>query len=351
MKINKTIGVIASSAIAIMAFSGCSAKRVPMKSLVPADVPVLLTKRSIAVVNMKGDNVNLSSKIESDFAKVTLNKKPFFKVLNRAQLDKILREQKLQASDLSDGSSATKIGKLIGAQAIIGGSVTTTHEDGSYIEQRERCVASDKKGHCVRSKTYNVTCPTASASVSASINVIDVETARNIYAQTITKDYSADGCKVSAAWGLATTDGKIKTSSQALVDLSDVVANDFVVKFAPRYVVYSVELMEDVDSVDLNDKQKKQFKNALTYIQNGRIEKAEQILDKLYAEVGEKAFEVAYDLGLVKQSLGKYKEAKSLFTSADKNTSEPSKLLDHAILNIDAVIKKQKEAEEQMKQK
>ena len=348
---NKSKSLLIASIIAVVGFSGCSVKKVSMRALVPAEVPVLTAKRNVAVSKFADDKVHLSSKIEAELAKVTLDKKNFFTVTNRSQLYKVLKEQKFQSSDLSDPTSASKIGKLIGAQAIIGGSVMSSHEDGSYVEQRERCTHTDKKGRCVRTKTYNVTCPTSSATVSASINVIDVETAQTIHAQTITKEYSADGCKISALWGVGRRDGKIKSGSQALVFLADNVAKSFAIKLSPRYVSYRVELMEDVDSVELTDKQEKVFENALKYLENGRMEKSEKLFDKLYGEVGEKAFEVAYDLGLVKQSLGKYEEAQTLYKSADGNTPEPNKLLDKAILDIEDSIKKQKEAESQLGQK
>jgi len=327
--------------VLLISITGCSSKKVKMKALVPAKVPVLTAKRNVAVSVFTNDKVGLSSKIEASLAGIVLDKKNFFTVANRASLNKILDEQKLQSSDLSDGSNAAKIGKLIGAEAIIGGSVVSSHEDGSYIEQREKCIAY-YKGKCTRTRPYNVTCPTAAASVSASINVIDVETARVIHAKTITKNYTADGCRVSG--------GRITPGAQALNGLADNVAFSFTKALAPRYVVYSVQLMEKVKSVDLTSAQEKVFVNALKYLENRRAKKAEKLLTDLYNETGSKAFEIAYNLGLIKQSLAKYEIALELFMEADKNVTEPNKLIDSALNDIKDTIKKQKEANEQMKQ-
>ena len=238
--------VISTICSGMLLLTGCGSKQVRMQALVPAPVPVLTAKRNVAVTDFSDDKVNLGAKIESNLASITLDQKNFFTVANRAQINKILAEQKLQSSDLSNGTKAAKVGKLIGAQAIIGGSVSSSFEDGSYIEQREKCVATNDAGKCVQTKTYAVTCPTSAANVSANINVIDVETGSTIHAKSITKNFTADGCKISVLGGFATTDGEILRGSQAVNGLADNIANEFVEKLAPRYVSYNVELMEKV---------------------------------------------------------------------------------------------------------
>ena len=47
-----------------------------------------------------------------------------FRVIERQQLEKVMAEQKLQMSGLIDNSSAVEIGKMLGADGIMVGSVT-----------------------------------------------------------------------------------------------------------------------------------------------------------------------------------------------------------------------------------
>ncbi|MDD5491066.1 MAG: CsgG/HfaB family protein [bacterium] len=47
-----------------------------------------------------------------------------FRVIERQQLEKIIAEQKLQMSGLIDNSSAVEIGKILGADGIMVGSIT-----------------------------------------------------------------------------------------------------------------------------------------------------------------------------------------------------------------------------------
>jgi curli biogenesis system outer membrane secretion channel CsgG len=48
----------------------------------------------------------------------------FFRVIERQQLEKVLAEQKLQLSGMIDNSSAVEIGKMLGADGIMVGSIT-----------------------------------------------------------------------------------------------------------------------------------------------------------------------------------------------------------------------------------
>jgi len=60
----------------------------------------------------------------SDMVVTQLVKDGTFSVIERNKLDKVLSEQKLGASGLVDASTAAQIGKILGVQAVIVGSIT-----------------------------------------------------------------------------------------------------------------------------------------------------------------------------------------------------------------------------------
>ncbi len=345
--------ILLNSLIAIAAIilvSGCSAKRVSMKALKPAPVTAVIDKRVLAVTEFKGDKVGLSTKVEGVLASIEIDKKKYFKVPNRSAMNKILKEQKFGASDLSNGKNAAKIGKLAGAQAIIVGSVDSSFGDSSYQETRQRCAAYTKKG-CARYESYRVTCTTATAKVSADMNIISVETGVSLHAENITKNYNGDSCKDGkTSLGIVSFGGdkKVMSGSQGVSALATQVAQEFATKLAPSYVYYSVELMEKLKSIKVTDKQEKQFENSIAYIENKRIEKAEKILEKLNTQLNESAFEVTYNLGLIKQSKGDYKIAKALYTLTDELIGKPNKLVDAAFKKIDQLIAQEAEAKKQL---
>ncbi len=342
----KKYALIALTGIIGISFLGCSAKKVTIKAQLPAEIDTLTKKRDLAVLPFKNDNVNFSGRLETKLANVRVNNKPYFKVVNRDRIGSVLKELRFQSSDLV-GNKAAKLGKLAGAQVLITGNVKTSKKDGSYKKPEERCASYTKHG-CAYYKTVYVTCQTASATFNASINAIDVNSGQVVDAVDITKNYQADSCKDGGFFGI----GKIKTSNEALNDLADEASTEYVNRVAPHYVIMRVELMDKVKSVDLNDRQEKMFNNALTYIEHGRIKKAEHILKKLNEQTNEQSYEVAYDLGLVEEALGKLKEAQAAYNLADKiitdTGAEPSELVDHAIKRIKKMIEKRQKLKGQI---
>ncbi len=333
-------------AVAVAAFmSGC-AQKVTIKALEPAEVGVLANKKKIAVASFKNDKVGLAGKIEAKLAQATIDKKKYFTVVNRKQMNKILAEQKLQSSELVDPATASKIGKLIGVQAMITGEVASAEgTQGSYQVDKEKCLQYYKDGGCARWRYYKVTCRTTSATVSANMSIIDVETAAVLYGDSYTETYNGDSCKSA---GLFQEQGKILSKNQAINQLTEVIARKFVAKLVPHYIYINVTLLEDLDIPDASDMQKKTFENALKYIKMGRMDKAEKMLQKLLDSVDGKSAVVAYDLGVIKEAQGKLEEAKKLYKLADDNSIEPNENISKAILRIDVLIKKRKEAQEQM---
>jgi curli biogenesis system outer membrane secretion channel CsgG len=333
--------LISIAGIIGISFLGCSAKKVAINAQLPAEVDTLTKRKNIAVLPFKNDNVNFSGRIETKLASVRINGKPVFNVINRDKIKYILKELKFQTSDLV-GNKVAQFGKLAGAKVIITGNVKTTKTNGSYQKPEEVCGAYNKKGHCLYTKTVYITCRTSNATFNASINAIDVNTAQIVDAVNITKNYKADSCK----------NRHFKTADIALNELVDEAANEYVNRVAPHYITLNVELIDKVKSIDLNNKEEKMFENALTYIDHGRIKKAEYILKRLNEQTREQSYEIAYDLGVVEEALGKLDEAKAAYQLADKiitdNGIEPNELVDKAIERINILIEKRKKLQQQI---
>jgi len=81
-----------------------------------------------AVMEVFGSNVDVGKGI-SDILVDRLVNDGTYSVIERKALDKLLAEQNLSNSDRADPSSAAKIGKLLGVNAIIIGSITTFGRD------------------------------------------------------------------------------------------------------------------------------------------------------------------------------------------------------------------------------
>jgi curli biogenesis system outer membrane secretion channel CsgG len=336
--------------------TGC-AQKVRIKALQPAEVGAMAAKKKVAISEFKNDKVGLSGKIESQIARHKLDKKRYFTVLSRKDMAKVIAEQKLQSSELMDEATSAKIGKLIGAQAIINGEIASANaESGSYQEDREKCLQYYKDGSgCARYRYYKVTCKTTQASVSANINIVDVENGSVIYGDTISKDYSADSCKAGrTSLGLLVMDSgpkQILSKGQALTKLADSIASEFVYKLTPNYIYFSVGLISSIELETVTDAQNAKFETTLAYIKAARYDKAKKLLGDLMKELDGKSYAVAYVLGVVNEATGDFDQAKELYTMADDLTVEPVDEINLAINRIDRLIEKRDEARKQMNTK
>jgi curli biogenesis system outer membrane secretion channel CsgG len=342
--------LLTASAVSLL-MSGC-AQKVQIKALNPAEVGEMATKKKIAISGFKNDRHGLSGKIESEISKHKLDHKRYFTVVSRKDLNKIIAEQKLQSSELMDEATATRVGKLIGAQAIINGEIASaTATSDKYRESREKCLKWSKEG-CVRYKHYKVTCKTIQAEVSANINIVNVQTGSIIYGDTISKEYSADSCKLVLGFmGVGSSSNKILSKGQALNRLTSAIASEFVYKLTPHYIHFNVELIDSIELDSITDRQEQTFENALAYIKAGRMEKAEKILQGLMDKVNGKSYVVAYAYGVVNEAQGKFDEAKKLYEMADDLTIEPVDEINSAMSRIDGLIDKREEAKQQMNAK
>jgi len=98
------------------------------------------TKLAIIEFSDLGDNVNdlgryLAEKLISELFKLNSNG---FSIIERRQLAKVLREQKLSTSGLIDAKAMQKVGNLLGVDAIVTGSITDL---GNIIEINARVIS------------------------------------------------------------------------------------------------------------------------------------------------------------------------------------------------------------------
>jgi len=353
---NKSVRIVLCAFSLVILSSGC-AQKVRIKALQPAEVGAMASKKKVAVSSFKNDHIGLSGKIEVEIAKQQLDKKRYFTVLSRKDMTKVIAEQQLQSSELMDAATSAKIGKLVGAQAIINGEVASANaESGSYMEDREKCLAYYKDGSgCAQYRYYKVKCNTTQAAVSANINIVDVETGAVIYGDTISKEYNGDSCKAGQTnLGLLTLDSgpkQILSKAQALNRLASAVANEFVYKLTPNYIYFSVSLLDSIELDNVTDAQAKKLEIALEYIKQARYDKAKKLLNSLMDNLDGKSYVVAYDLGVVYEATGDFDKAKDLYKVADELTVEPVAEINLAVNRIDKLIEKREEAKRQMNAK
>jgi len=318
--------------------NGC-AKKVTVKALEPAEISAAAKTKNIAVTKFYPDYVNLTDKVEAAISKQRIDGKPYFTVINRSDFNKVIREQKLQNSGLVDESTAVEVGSILGAQAIISGSVDQpTLSDDRYYEERTKCRGKGEERQCWKIK---ISCLKRTISLTAQIRMIDVKTSTVI---------SADNVRRQQQWSRCADDSRTIPSKQAGAQyLANSIANNFAYRLTPHYQYMSVVLLEDPD-IEYTDLQERLLENALLYIEQSRYDKAEQLLSRLIESTDSQSYVALYDLGVIYEARGDFKEAQHYYDGADKLTIEPVEEINLAVNRIKRLINNEKTAQAQIAQ-
>ncbi len=322
--------------------AGCS-QQVEIRVLAPAKVASIASARRIAVMPFKHDRIGLSDKITALLANQTVNSKPYFTLLSRKNLNKILTEQKLQSSQLINANTATKVGKLIGAQALVTGGIGIQSASSKrYYQAKKECLNFSKKNlECTLWHVYKVVCYATQATLSANINIVNIQTGSIIYSDTLSKNYNGDSCKNRNInlylLSINIGSNKLLSKGQALNLLTSQIAHEFINNLIPHYIHFKVTLLDDI-KIDVTSEQKDALKNALLFIKANRLNKAKTILEQLMFKLHGKSYVIAYDLGTVDEALGELNKAKKLYHVADNLTNKPIAALDKAINRINNLI-------------
>jgi TolB-like protein len=119
--------------------------------------------------NSKDERLEADGKSIADMLTVELSKNPDVMLVDRQEIEKVLREQALNASGLADPAQATKVGYLIGARLIVTGSIFKTGDKMTAVAkiigtETTRTVAESASG-----SNINDIIPKLGEAISASI--------------------------------------------------------------------------------------------------------------------------------------------------------------------------------------
>ena len=316
-------------------FNAC-AQKVNMRALEPAEVDRVSSTKKITVSNFRNDRVGLSRKIEANLARFRIDNKKYFTLVSRNDFDKIIQEQKAQNSGLVSQETVVEIGNLIGAQAIISGNVASpTSSDVYFYEKRSKCV--DKE--CKTIRKYKVRCQKRTINLSAEIRIVDVKRGDIIFADTLSESENYKHCSDDSR--------SIPSTSMAAQKMSVSLANKFTYKLTPHYRSFRVTLLEDPD-LDYNDAQEDLLKVSLEYIKKRRYDKAENLLMKLINSTASQSYVPFYNIGVIKEAQGNYKEAEEYYSNADNLMVKPVDEINNAVVRIDNLIAKRNQTLEQI---
>ena len=266
----------------------------------------------------------------------------YFTILERQRINALIGEMGLAEIGIVDPSTAARLGKALGVQAIVFGSV-----DGYVVEDSrgfEKVTKYRETGEEVRglfggmvdeTEPYQVVLSYTirQARVAVTFKMVNVETTELLAIKSITKEYrqkvihDPDWPKELRARGII------------LDELVDQTTDGFVKLVSPHYVIEK-KIWENIGV--------EEGKTAYNYFKNGLYLEAGEILDRLMEYPNLKPDVLAavyYDRGLMYEILGNLNKAEELYGGAA--TLKASDLHLKALKNIEEKIEDVKRLQEQ----
>ncbi len=189
---------------------------------------------------------------------------------------------------------------------------------------------------CTAWQNYPVGCTKRVATFSFVPKLIDVETGRILYSNSISHTVSDSAC----------TDKRPVTDSLTLLNNAKAaVKNEFRSDVAPYKTDVTLELADSTDDIP-TDEAKKKFKSGLSFARGNRMDRACELWKDASA-LSPKSFSILYNLGICAEIYGQLEQALDTFNKADRLLEKPDKRVSEAISRVSSSIEKQKRLQQQ----
>jgi hypothetical protein len=278
----------------LVLLTGCSSKRLTVKSLHPSKIPNEKIY-SIAVEDFVNDDIYQSLKIESKLANKTINGKKVFKVLN----------------DYNN------------VDAVVQGSLDSSLNYYTYYEEEidyRRCRYyrhDDKKKtkECMKYYVRRIPCENREYNVQTNIKLLKEDTNEILFVKTYNKSRSIRQCFRYHYYPYHTIP---RDKREVNTKLAALIANEFLDDISPHYVYYDINIIEELDEDNLifTDEQANRFEKIVELLEKRNLDLSFKELNKLNQEFDNKSYEVIYNMGLIYEAKANLYEANKLYNKA-----------------------------------
>lgn len=298
---------------AFLLLTNCASPRVTVMMLKPAEINLAGVKK-IAIGEIKG---NAGIDTSNLLTEKLFNKSDLFEVVDRQNLERIMKEHKLNSTGIVDGNTAVEIGKFMGAAALIFGD-----SNSKYKLKRTRGDSwRDKEGRS-HVKYY----AKGTAIITTSLRVVGLTTGKILATKRIVK--------TTEKTNSSTDERPEEPNKDALLEsaLTDVI-DEFMRMIAPY---------QEPVTVRFEDPETDFGKTAIKYAKQAQWELA---IGKFKEEKRLKPMIVGswYNLGVAYSYSGQYDLAKETLTQANKIA--PCEKCTQELVKLKKYIKDRKELE------
>jgi len=219
-----------------------------------------------------------------------------FTIVERSRLDQVLKEQALGATGLVDDKQAAALGKILGVDAIVMGTIIPSSNDSKGRREQTMYTGGNK---------YNVVvdCTTRKVSVTVRMRVVNATTGEILGTKEGQSEIQDDKCGDERAQ-LATVESLVDQCVKFLAD------GDLANYLSPHFVQSKFEL-KDIKAKDY----KKLGEQAGDAAEDGKLDKAFTLYSAILKD--DPYNDVAYyNLGVLNEVVGNFSEADSAYEKA-----------------------------------
>ena len=306
--------------VAVAALFGCAPK-VSTSVLMPSGADGISSLRNVAVIPFSGSyGTQLAPSAENVLVTAEVRGVRYFNVADRQNLNRVISEQKLQVSGVTDENTAVRLGKLVGVQGIFTGTADMTSDRSNYTESRTKCSSTNSKGKCTSYYDYNVMCMKKKVLVTFIPKLIDVSTAQVVYSEKITGTAEDRRCQDSGSPLISDAD-LIKSAENSAM-------SEFRRQVAPYTADVKLTLLTGKRGLDGGGKD--MLKSAQKFAEADRMDRACAIWENGMGKYPQSP-SFLFNAGVCRETEAKYEEALELYMKADAQTGEPDKVIGEAI--------------------
>ncbi len=321
--------------ISILILSGCATK-INASKIIPAGATEVTRYKTVAFLDFTGNKgKDVSSRLETIVIKAEINDRKQYSVVDRANIDKIIKEQQFQMT-MANPDTIVDFGQLVGAEAVWAGYAQSTYNVTRSYESRSKCV-NYVDGKCQYYREYTVPCESRDIIINVTPKLTSISTGQVVYAKEFKGKDSTYGCSDS----IFTPQSEGELYENAL----KTILYKFRLDIAPYVKTIQIELMSNNDG--LNDSSKLMLKNGISFAKNDRIEKACELWKNGLKE-SPYSISLNYNIGVCKELESKFNDALSYFSKAEDYAGKPVRVISDAINRVKESIENQKTLNQQM---
>jgi hypothetical protein len=297
----------------LLVLVGCKSTPVFDKPiLMQAKEKGLANSKRIAVVSVVDGNrnrnyaSNIHSKFESFLTGIKVDNAYRFTMVDRSTIQNVMKEQRFSSEDLFDGSTASELGNLLGADTLMHASFSAPAVSRQKFTSSESYCARKEDDKCKDWKSKKISCDRKTVTIEFTPKATYVASGQIIYSKSYSSTQTSDRCPNQRDVSLLADEALI---GNALNSIFATMRRDV----AAYPLVLKLQLIDDDDGMSESSAQS--FGMAMEFANQGLLDRACSRLSMMASSVQDSPATM-YNLGVCSEIAGQADAARAYYEQA-----------------------------------